>query len=173
MIFSIFFFRLVGGPPTTTAGRGPQAAAYLCLYVKTATVLISDHGAILYILLIGDRVNSKNRRWRFNIALLKNSDYISELNSKLADFILHYTDSASNQQSLWEVNKCFTQGNANSFSSCLHSSKNRTLTDLQIWISLIENRQKYAYCVSREKQLAALKKEYISATQHIAEFIIH
>ena len=37
--FVFFFLRLVGGPPTTTTGRGPQAAAYLCLYVKTASAL--------------------------------------------------------------------------------------------------------------------------------------
>jgi len=36
--FLFFFLRLVGGPPIRPLGMGPQAAAYLCLYVKTATV---------------------------------------------------------------------------------------------------------------------------------------
>jgi len=51
LLFLIIGFRLVGGPPTSTTGRGPQAASYLCLYVKTASLytieLRSEVGGIM------------------------------------------------------------------------------------------------------------------------------
>lgn len=82
---------------------------------------VSDHNAILTSFNL-DFLQSSPSRWRFNITLLKNEKYLSQVRTGLVEFIDINKDSVTDQTILWSVIKGFLRHNAIGFHRTLKNA---------------------------------------------------
>lgn len=131
-----------------------------CLKYVTATeilpMLLSDHAPVLLTLSLTPTI-PRSKRWRFNVFLLKNEQFMLSIIQELKLFIrLNDTPDVS-PHTLWEATKCFIRGNSISFASSLSKNRREKMVILEKSICELETLQKQSFDEDRSQSLNSLK----------------
>ncbi len=109
-------------------------------------------------------------RWRFNISLLSNQTFITNLKEYIKEFLEINMPSDVDPQILWEITKCAIRGFCISFSSTLAKVKTHQFTQLE---NKIHSLQKQRFTEQQATQLSSLKEEYDLLSHSKVKFILH
>ena len=110
----------------------------MCSYTS---IVISDHGAILFDLDLPNRPPS-NRIWRLNPLLLLDEKFVEFISSQIDFFLETNTSSEISHATLWETLKVYIRGQIIAYTSTLIKEKKARLQDISQQISDIDS--KYA-----------------------------
>ncbi len=141
--------------------------------VDILPIIISDHAPVLYTFELTRNPAKRAHRWRFNTALLQNSEFLKQLKVNLKTFLEINRESVASPQILWETTKCFIRGEVIAFASYMKASRNYRITQLEEEIQVLESDQKRQFSEQKQESLLALKFELNNLLKSKEEFSIH
>ena len=134
--------------------------------------IISDHNPIITSFNL-DFLQGTSSRWRFNTTLLKNEKYLSQLKTRLVEFININKDSVSDNAMVWSAIKGFLRHNAIGFSSYLKKCRLQKISQLEQTCSNLERELKDKYSNEVETKLKSVKTELDDILRQRVEFLMH
>lgn len=103
---------------------------YSVLDTNILPMLISDHSPVK-ITIYKSHSSSHFKRWRFNVFLLQDAQFLKHIRNYLSDFILLNMSSDVNPHTLWEAAKCIIRGSCISYSSKLVAIRKQKISSLE------------------------------------------
>lgn len=133
---------------------------------------ISDHNAIITSFNL-DFLRGSPSRWRLNICLLKNEEYLLQVKTRLVEFININENPVSDNAIVWLAIKGFLRHNAIGFSSYLKKCRLQKISLLEQDCSNLERELKDNYSNEVEIKLKSVRAELDDILRQLVEFMMH